>query len=75
MNRIEIINPGTISESFSHFRGMRVQRELVVECVFELRNGEMDTHLMVTSAYFPVFRKHLSGNDVVHVRLSRFSFE
>ncbi|VUZ40681.1 unnamed protein product, partial [Hymenolepis diminuta] len=27
---------------------------------------------MVLSASFPLFRKHLSGNDIVHVQLSRF---
>ncbi|VUZ40643.1 unnamed protein product, partial [Hymenolepis diminuta] len=32
-------------------------------------------HLIVLSAFFPVFRKHLSGNDIVHVRLPRFPLD
>ncbi|VUZ39988.1 unnamed protein product [Hymenolepis diminuta] len=36
---------------------------------------EVGAHLIVLAAFFPVFRKHLSGNDIVHVQLSRFSLD
>ncbi|VUZ48118.1 unnamed protein product [Hymenolepis diminuta] len=45
-------------------------------CFRKAKEGqEVGAHLIVPSASFPVFRKHLSGNDVVHVQLSRFPHE
>ncbi|VDL63201.1 unnamed protein product [Hymenolepis diminuta] len=36
---------------------------------------EVGAHLVLTSAFFPVFEEHLSGNDVVHFGLPKFSFK
>ncbi|VDL62108.1 unnamed protein product [Hymenolepis diminuta] len=72
MNKLEIINPDTISECFSRFRGMRVRRKRPDIFINTKEGEEVGAHLIVLSASFPVFRKHLSGNDVVHFRLSRF---
>ncbi|VUZ44879.1 unnamed protein product [Hymenolepis diminuta] len=48
---------------------MRVRRERLIN---SKKGEEVGAHLIVLSASFPVFRKHLSGNDVVHVQLSRY---
>ncbi|VUZ56645.1 unnamed protein product, partial [Hymenolepis diminuta] len=75
MNNLEIINPDANSNCFSHFRGMRVRRERLDIFISTKEGEEVGAHLIVLSASFPVFRKHLSDNDVVHVRLSKFPTE
>ncbi|VUZ38581.1 unnamed protein product, partial [Hymenolepis diminuta] len=75
MNNLEIINPDTNSECFSRFRGMRLRRERLDIFINTKEGEEVGAHLIVLSASFPVFGKHLSGNDVVRVQLSRFPNE
>ncbi|VUZ40718.1 unnamed protein product, partial [Hymenolepis diminuta] len=75
MNSIEIINQDAISECFSQFREMRVRGERLDVFIDTEEGGEVGAHLIVLSAFFPVFRKHLSGNDIVRVRLPRFSLD
>ncbi|VUZ56210.1 unnamed protein product, partial [Hymenolepis diminuta] len=75
MNNLEITNPDTNSECFSRFRGMRVRRERLDIFINTKEGKEVGAHLIVLSASFPVFEKHLSDNDVVHVQLSRFPHE
>ncbi|VUZ56234.1 unnamed protein product [Hymenolepis diminuta] len=72
MNNLEIINPDTKSNCFSCFRGMRVRRERLDIFINTMEGEEVGAHRIVLSASFPVFGKYLSGNDVVHVQLSRF---
>ncbi|VUZ56224.1 unnamed protein product, partial [Hymenolepis diminuta] len=50
----------------------RVRRERLDIFINTEEGEEVGAHLTVLSASFPVFRKYLSGNDVVHVQLSRF---
>ncbi|VUZ56191.1 unnamed protein product [Hymenolepis diminuta] len=73
MNNLEIINPDTNSECFSRFRGMRLRRERLDIFINTKEGEEVGAHLIVLSASFPVFGKYLSGNDLVHVQLPRFS--
>ncbi|VUZ48107.1 unnamed protein product, partial [Hymenolepis diminuta] len=72
MNNLEIINPDAKSNCFSRFRGMRVRRERLDIFINTKKGVEVGAHLIVLSASFPVFRKYLSGNDIVHVQLPRF---
>ncbi|VUZ48082.1 unnamed protein product, partial [Hymenolepis diminuta] len=75
MNKLEIINPDAKSICFSRFREMRVRRE-GLDIYINIKEGEeVGAHRIVLSASYPVFRKYLSGNDVVHVQLSRFPHE
>ncbi|VUZ38684.1 unnamed protein product [Hymenolepis diminuta] len=69
MNNLEITNPDTNSESFSRFRGMRARGERLDIFINAKEGEEVGAHLIVLSASFSLFRKHLSGNDIVHVRL------
>ncbi|VUZ53673.1 unnamed protein product, partial [Hymenolepis diminuta] len=73
INCLEIVNPDTILECFSHFRGMRARRERLDIFIQAAEGEEVGAHLMVLSVSFPVFRQHLRGSDVVHHRLLRFS--
>ncbi|VUZ38826.1 unnamed protein product, partial [Hymenolepis diminuta] len=75
MKKLEIINSDTNSNCFSRFRGMRVRREGLDLYINTKEGKEVGAHLIVLSASFPVFKKFLSGNDVVHVQLSRFPHE
>ncbi|VUZ56207.1 unnamed protein product, partial [Hymenolepis diminuta] len=75
MNNLEIINPDANSDCFSRFRGMRAWRECLDVFINTKEGEEVGAHLIVLSASFPVFGKHLSGNDIVHVQLSRFHHE
>ncbi|VUZ44105.1 unnamed protein product, partial [Hymenolepis diminuta] len=75
MSNLEINNPDANSNCFSRFRGMRVRRERLDIFINTKEDEEVGAHLIVLSASFPVFRKYLSGNDVVHVQLSRFPHE
>ncbi|VUZ40677.1 unnamed protein product, partial [Hymenolepis diminuta] len=72
MNNLEIINPDTNSKCFSRFRGMRARRERLDIFINTEEGEEVGAHLIVLSATFPLFGKHLSSNDIVHVQLSRF---
>ncbi|VUZ38574.1 unnamed protein product [Hymenolepis diminuta] len=72
MNNLELINPDTNSEYFIRFRGMRLRRERLDIFINTKEGEEVGAHLIVLSACYPAFGKYLSGNDVVHVRLSRF---
>ncbi|VUZ40734.1 unnamed protein product, partial [Hymenolepis diminuta] len=75
MNNLEIINPEANSEYFSRFRGMRLRRERLDIFIHTMDDEEVGAHLNVLSACYPAFGKYLSGNDVVHVKLSRFPHE
>ncbi|VUZ41075.1 unnamed protein product [Hymenolepis diminuta] len=72
MDNLEIINPDTNSECFSRFQGMRLRRERLDIFIHTKEGEEVGAHLIVLSACYPAFGKYLSGNDIVHVRLSRF---
>ncbi|VUZ40686.1 unnamed protein product [Hymenolepis diminuta] len=72
MNDLGIVNPDTTLECFSQFREMRVRRERLDIFINTKDGEEVGAHLIVLSASSPVLRKNLSGNDVVHVQLSRF---
>ncbi|VUZ56643.1 unnamed protein product [Hymenolepis diminuta] len=74
MNNLETFNPNAISKSFSHFRGMRVRRERL-DIFINTKEDEVGAQFIVLSASFPIFGEYLSGSDVVHVRLSRFSLK
>ncbi|VUZ38657.1 unnamed protein product, partial [Hymenolepis diminuta] len=52
-----------------------VRRELLDIFINNTESEEVGAHHIVLSASFPVFGKHLSGNDVGHVQLSRFPHE
>ncbi|VUZ48094.1 unnamed protein product [Hymenolepis diminuta] len=54
---------------------MRVRREGLDIFINTKEGDEVSAHRIVLSASFPVFGKYLSGNDIVHVRLSRFPHE
>ncbi|VUZ38817.1 unnamed protein product [Hymenolepis diminuta] len=54
---------------------MRVRRERLDIFINTKEGEEVGAHLIVLFATFPVFGKYLSGNDIVHVRLSRFPHE
>ncbi|VDL63078.1 unnamed protein product [Hymenolepis diminuta] len=54
---------------------MRLRRERLDIFINTKEGDEVGAHLIVLSASFPEFGKHLSGNDVVHVGLSRFPHE
>ncbi|VUZ44107.1 unnamed protein product, partial [Hymenolepis diminuta] len=75
MNNLEIINPDANSEYFSGFHGMRARRECLDIFINTKEVEEVGAHLIVLSASFPVFGKHLRDNAVVHVQLLRFSHE
>ncbi|VUZ42150.1 unnamed protein product, partial [Hymenolepis diminuta] len=64
MNNLEIINLGAKSNCFSRFRGMRLRRERLDIFINTKEGDEVGAHLIVLSASFPEFGKHLSGNDV-----------
>ncbi|VUZ56648.1 unnamed protein product, partial [Hymenolepis diminuta] len=75
MNNLEIVNPDTNSEYFSRYRGMRLRRERFDIFINTKEGEEVGAHLNVLSACYPAFGKYLSGNDIVHVQLSRFPTE
>ncbi|VUZ44099.1 unnamed protein product, partial [Hymenolepis diminuta] len=75
MNNLQIVNPDAKSNCFPRFRGMRFRRERLDIFINTKEGEEVGAHLMVLSASFPLFGKYLSGNDVVHVQLSRFPHE
>ncbi|VUZ42752.1 unnamed protein product [Hymenolepis diminuta] len=54
---------------------MRARRERIHIFIHAAGGEEVSAHLMVLSASFPVFRQHLSSNDIFHVQLSRFLHE
>ncbi|VUZ56204.1 unnamed protein product [Hymenolepis diminuta] len=72
MNNLEIINPDAISNCLPHFRGMRFRRERLPIFINTKEGEEVGAHRIILSASFHVFGKYFSGNDVVHVRLSKF---
>ncbi|VDL64108.1 unnamed protein product [Hymenolepis diminuta] len=48
---------------------MRARGERLDIFINAKEGEEVGAHLIVLSASFSLFRKHLSGNDIVHVRL------
>ncbi|VUZ44103.1 unnamed protein product, partial [Hymenolepis diminuta] len=75
MNNLEIVNPDADSECFSRFRRMHVRQERLNIFINTKEGKVVGAHFIVLSSSFPVFRKYLSGNDAVHVQLSRFPNE
>ncbi|VUZ38838.1 unnamed protein product, partial [Hymenolepis diminuta] len=75
MNKLEIINPEANAECFSRFRRMRARQERLDIFINTMEGEVVGAHLIVLSASFPVFGKHLGANNVVHFQLSRFPHE
>ncbi|VUZ48080.1 unnamed protein product [Hymenolepis diminuta] len=75
MNNLEIVNPDANSNCFSRFRRMRARLERLDIFINTKEGEEVGAHRIALSASFPLFGKYLSGNDVVHVQLSRFPHE